>query len=478
MKRFLSLTIALFILSGVFAQQNKLTYKLDMQDPITVPVMLSGPDPSCLSVPLLMNVTYNPVEQQVTVEVKYDNDKNAQYVKLPKKKDQITHLWFPLSWNDVQYKFMGYKRYFQDNFSSKVVLEPPMRGQIANSGSSDLIRPAFQFINGELQNPMNEDIMLTVQGGRKIVMKVKVSDIDNPVVMKINNVIPFRAKSEFSMESNKFFLKYISNSCTITFNLPEDDCAKQYEDIEQYKKWNKELNDELSVMYKLDPQKDKTEIIRRKTLMYYNYRDVRRNLSETKCDKLRQEFEVFRRNYDNISEGLVTIDSLEKIFEELDDLYDEANRENNYGHGRKCNELKQKAAKFNSLDLDESAYMDFSEAFDMVLMIKDRIEVIGNLPCRGGGGTSVVVSTPATTPRSTRCNVDIEKIRKATDEINDMVSKYRTEKKKDELTYARIVKDTDSYLQSLSESCKNDNKYKSFIEDYQKVKYLYEKRVK
>jgi hypothetical protein len=30
MKRFLSLTIALFILFGVFAQQNTLTYQLDM----------------------------------------------------------------------------------------------------------------------------------------------------------------------------------------------------------------------------------------------------------------------------------------------------------------------------------------------------------------------------------------------------------------------------------------------------------------
>jgi hypothetical protein len=463
----------------VFAQQNTLTYQLDMQDPIPVPVVLSGPDPSCLSVPLLLNVTYEPVEKMITVEVKYDNDKNAQYVKLPKKKDQITHLWFPLSWNDVQYKFMGYKRYFQDNFSSKVVQEPPMREQIANSGSSDLIRPAFQFINGELQNPMNEDIMLTVQGGRKIVMKIKVSDLDKPVVMTINNVIPLRAKYEYSMESNKFFLKYISNSCSITFNLPEDDCAKLYEYIEQYKQWNKELNDELSAMFKLDPQKDKTEIIRRKLLMYYNYKDVRRNLRETKCDKLRQEFDAFRRNYDDyISKGLITIDSLEKIFEELDDLYDEANRENNYGHGKKCNELKQKAAKFNVLGLDESAYMDFSEAFDMVLMIKDRINVINGLPCRGGGGSSVVVETQTHTPRVSRCNVDIEKIRKATDEINTMVSKYRTEKKKDERAYTRIVKDADDYLQSLSESCKNDNKYKNFIEDYQKAKNLYEKRVK
>lgn len=478
MKRFLSLTIALFILSGVFAQQNPLTYKLDMQVPITVPVVLNGPDPSCLSVPLSLNVIYHPVEELITVEVKYDNDKNAQYVKLPKKKDQITHLWFPLSWNDVQYKFMGYKRYFQDNFSSKVVLEPPMRGQIANSGSSDLIRPAFQFINGELQNPMNEDIMLTVQGDRKIVMKVKVSDLDNSVVMKINNVIPLRAKSEFSMESNKFFLKYISNSYTITFNLPKDDCAKQYAYIEQYKQWNKELDTELGIMYRLDPQRDKTEILQKKLQMYYKYMDVRKGINATNCEKLRQEFDAFRQKYDNMSESLITIDSLEKIFEELDELYDEANRENNYGHGKKCNELKQKAAKFNVLGLDESAYMDFSEAFDMVLMIKDRINVINGLPCRGGGGSSVVVETQTHTPRVSRCNVDIEKIRKATDEINTMVSKYRTEKKKDERAYTRIVKDADDYLQSLSESCKNDNKYKSFIEDYQKAKNLYEKRVK
>ena len=205
--------------------------------------------------------------------------------------------------------------------------------------------------------------------------------------------------------------------------------------------------------------------------MYYNYRDVRRNLRETKCDKLRQEFEVFRRNYDNISEGLVTIDSLEKIFEELDDLYDEANRENNYGHGRKCNELKQKAAKFNSLDLDESAYMDFSEAFDMVLMIKDRIEVIGNLPCRGGGGTSVVVSTPSVPSNRGRCQFDVERMKKAMRDINRLWSDNYLNGVKNRGEFDRIRTDTDNYLKSLPESCKGDNKrvidsYNSAIQKY------------
>lgn len=472
MKRFLSLTIALFILSGVSAQQNTLTYQLDMQDPITVPVMLSGPDPSCLTVPFLLNVTYEPVEEMITVEVKYDKDKNDQYVKPPKKKDQITHLWFPLKWHDVQYKFVGYKRYFQDNFSSKVVQEPPMREQIANSGSSDLIRPAFQFINGELQNPMNEDIMLTVQGGRKIVMKVHVSDIDNPVVMKINNVIPLRAKYEYSMESNKFFLKYISNSCSITFYLPEDDCAKLYEYIEQYKQWNKELNDELSAMFKLDPQKDKTEIIRRKLLMYYNYKDVRRNLRETKCDMLRQEFDAFRRNYDDyISKGLITLDSLERIQDELDDLLDSAYTENNLGHCKKCNELKRKAEKFNTLELDEHAYNDISEAYDYVGRINERIKDMNNLKCCGGGGGQVVVSTPPVSSNRGRCQFDVERMKKAMRDINRLWSDNYLNGVKNRGEFDRIRTDTDNYLKSLPESCKGDNKrvidsYNSAIQKY------------
>ena len=320
--------------------------------------------------------------------------------------------------------------------------------------------------------------MLTVQGGRKIVMKVKVSDIDNPVVMKINNVIPFRAKSEFSMESNKFFLKYISNSCTITFNLPEDDCAKQYEYIEQYKQWNKELDSLLGAMFNLDPQRDKTEILRKRLQMYYNYWDVRRNIRKTNCDKLQQEFDAFRQKYDKMSEGIITIDSLGSVLDELDDLYEDAYRENNFGHGKRCSELKKKAEKFNTLQLDKNAYTDFSEAYDMVELINDRIEGLNDLNCRGVGGPPVVVETQPRTPRVSQCNVNTAKITKATDDINNLVNKYRKEKIKDDQTYKRIVNEMDGYLQSLSESCKNDNKYKDVIDQYQKAKNLYIKRVK
>lgn len=456
MKRFLSLIIAFFILSGVLAQRNvPLNCNLDIHETKTVSVVLEGPYLSCQSIPLKLNVSYQPAEELVTVEVKCDNDNEAKYVKSPRKKDRITHLWFPIKWNDIQYKYMGFKRYFKDDFSSKVVLENPMREQIANCKSSDYIRPAFQFINGDLQNPMKEDIFFAIHGERKIVMKVKVSDLDKPMVMKINNVIPLRAKSEYSMESNKFFLKYISNSYTITFNLPEDKCARQYSLIAQYQNWNKQLSDDIDAMFDLGY--NKTGIIRAKLLMLDKYMEARRGISATKCEKLRQEFEAFKQNYDNLDEGLITRDSLQIIFEELNAPYDQANTDNNYGNGKACKELKKKAEKYYGLELDEAAYKDFPGAYDTVGMINSLIEMIDYMVCKGGG-SRVVVNTPPVSSSRVRCQFDEARMKNAMREINNLQSRNYLNGEQNRTQFDRIKNETDNYLKNLSESCKLDNK--------------------
>lgn len=486
MKRFLTSVIAFFILSGALAQQNSsLSYKLDLRESITVPVILRGPTQSCQSVPLLLDVSYQPVEEIVKVEVRYDNGNNANRIKPVKmtsaeKKSQITYLLFPISWNEVPYKNMGLKSYFKDNYSSKVVFEPPMREQIAYSESTDIIRPAFQFLNGELLNSKNEDIMFSLSAGKKIVMEVKVSDLDKPVVLKINNVIPLRTKSEYSLQSNKFYLKYISNPLAITFNLPDDPCAKQYTLIEEYKEWNKKLNKDLGDMYSFDPQRDKAAIVRKKFQILNAYKEVRRGITATNCDNLQKEYSIFQKNYDKIGEGLITADSLQKIFDELDELYDNAFLASNNYDGKSCNRWKQAAEKFNALALDEEAYEDSPEEYDLVSMINERLFMINNLECRGSSHPYVVTPTP-TPPRdtrNTRCNVDTKKILKAADDINNLVTKYWKEKKKDDQAFSRIVHETDDYLNSLPESCKNNDKYKPAIDQYQKMKNLYLKRVK
>lgn len=486
MRRLLILIIALLALSGVFAQQNSsLSYKLDLQETITVPVILRGPSQSCQSVPLLLDVSYQPVEEIVRVEVRYDNGNNANRIKPVKmtsaeKKSQITHLLFPISWDEVQYKNMELKSYFKVNYSSKVVFEPPIREQIAYSERTDIISPAFQFLNGELLNSKKEDIMFSLLAGKKIVLEVKVSDLDEPVVMKINNVIPLRAKSEYSLQSNKFYLKYISNPLSITFNLPDDPCAKQYAFIVQYKEWNRKLNDDLGAMYQLDPQRDKAAITRTKLQLLHKYEEVRKGIGTTNCDKLQKEFATFKNNYDNLDEGFVTSDSLRKMIEELDEIYNNASTASNYYDRKSCDKWKDSVKKFNNVELDEEAYRDFPGIRDSIEMFYDRIWLINNLECRGSK-TPYVVTTPPTPPRdprNTRCNVDTKRIHNAAENINDLINMYRNEKKKDDQTFSRIVREMDEYLKSLPESCKNDEKYKPAIDEYQGMKRLYRKHVK
>lgn len=478
MKRFLSLTIALFILSGVFAQQD-FTYDLNAQEPQNIALTLLGSTPYCQAVPLSLKVTFQPDKELVTVEMRANY--RDKYVMPPKKKDQYTHLWFPMTIKEVQYKDVDFSGHFKQYYGdSKAVLETSMRAQIKNSQDKDLIRPAFQCNNGQLRGKhdevlKDEDMMLSLQKDDYITLKIQVLRSNEPVVIKVNNVIPLRAQNDYpQLYGNKYFLKYISNSFTITFNLPEDECAGQREHIEKYKKLNRELKNEYKKLRTSQvnnrSDKDKKEITRNQMHLFYQYKNAYDSIYDTDCDQLRKEFEDFSDSYNKIVEGIITPDSLHRIFNELETLYDSARTESNLYHGQKCKDLKQKAEKFKDLELDEEVYSVSSGAKDTVVMIKNRLTMIDKIECRGSGGNNVSVRpkpTPTPTPtKKVKCQFDEARMAKVLREINRLwTANLKGEKNKNE--FDEIKRKTDNYLDSLSESCKENNK--EVIESYREA---------
>ena len=157
------------------------------------------------------------------------------------------------------------------------------------------------------------------------------------------------------------------------------------------------------------------------------------------------------------------------MINELDTIYNQAFTEKNRRHVKICEEAKQKTKKFKDMELYEEAYKDFPDAEKLVVKFKDRIKRINDIKC------GVVPSSP---PPPRPCQVDSKKIIDAAGKINDLVNKYRNEKKKDEQTFSKIVRETDDYLKSLPESCKNNSDNKQVIEQYQGMKSLYLKYVK
>ena len=132
--------------------------------------------------------------------------------------------------------------------------------------------------------------------------------------------------------------------------------------------------------------------------------------------------------------------------------------------------MKQKAEKFKDLELDEEVYSVSSGAKDTVVMIKNRLTMIDKIECRGSGGNNVSVRpkpTPTPTPtKKVKCQFDEARMAKVLREINRLwTANLKGEKNKNE--FDEIKRKTDNYLDSLSESCKENNK--EVIESYREA---------
>ena len=469
MKRFLSLTIALLIVSGTFAQQD-FTCELNAQKSIDIPVTLMGPQ----AVQLSLAVNYQPDKQLILL--KMSANYRREYVK--QKKNQYTHLWFPMTLGEVQYKdlnsaFMSHFK--QRYYDSRVVLGTQIRDQI-NSKPTDFIRPALQCTNGDLGNRAKEDIMFSLEENNVVELMISVSNIDEPVILKMYNVIPLRYQFDNFLQSNKYYLKYISDSITITFNLPEDDCAGQHAIIEKYKELNQNMKSDMGQLGTLlKKNSNNKEVARKQVELFYKYKNDLYGINDaTTCDNLLKEFGVFRKNFETMCKGIITPDSLQQIFNELDTIFCRAGEESNRYHRQNCKDWKKKAEKYNDLELDEEVYSVYPGAKDTVDMIKNRITQINGIVCRGSGGNGVSVKpTPTPTPTPTKkvkCQFDEDRMLKVLRDINRLwTANLKGEKNKNE--FDKIKRETDNYLNGLSESCKENNK--EVIESYRNAVKTY-----
>lgn len=483
MKKFILSVITLLTFSGVYAQQS---VDLKLQGTQSVQVVLRGPIPS-YPVVLSLKASYIREKEHVVVVLKGDNSNDESRITASNKKskDQITHLFFPFNWNGFRYHIADYKGHFKDIYKSKTKLETPIKNQITKSKDSANLefRQIFIVENGKLKDARAKDI-ISLQDG-KIELEIQVWDPDKPVELTINNVIPLGAKFANRIDSNEYTLKYISNSSTIIFNIPEDKCARKYTLIKQYEDTNRVMRKELRNLLNTKDAIDQ-EFIREQWQLIYRYDKTREGIDPTiECEELREQFNTFIKNYNEILDATpFTPDSLFRMIGELRSIYDSLVYGSDISFST-CQELQDKAVMIIAgLELDEEIFDNLSEAHarDLVHQFNDLKTTIDGFICPEDtiSGVSDLENEPDPLPlpdphpNTSRC--DCRSIGDAAIEINTLVSLYRKDKKKRTSRYNKIVGPTDKVLNSLSPLCKS--KCKKQIDNYKGMKDLYNEVVK
>jgi hypothetical protein len=278
---------------------------------------------------------------------------------------------------------------------------------------------------------------------------------------------------------NKAFLQYISNSYTITLRLPEGGCYGLNETISQYKKWN----DELKVNYQnlLDylinngtSQAERNAALRKRLEILSKYEPARKGITEVECEELLREYATFHEYYNKGAKGVISGDSIQQMIAQMDELIDNISIAKNKGDGKTCLKYKMEAQKFNEVGIDASVYEEFPDMKKLAKLFTNRLETLNTITCPNSGRKVVTGDGGG----GGGCNIDVEKIKAATREINELLNKYRVSKNKNEQKYYSIVKETDAYLKTFSDACKKNKKYKTIIHQYQDAKQTYQNAVK
>lgn len=484
MKRIFISVIALLTLSGGFAQRS---VDLELQGTEMVQVILNGPNSDCQKVALSLEVSYQPQEELIQIVMKGDNNNENNRIT-PNTKDQITHLFFPFTWNGHPYSQSNFKSHFKDAYLSSVSLETPIKDQTA-SNSSGTFQPVFEIRNGEEVDKSGQDLILSLKKGEKV-LKIKVLDSDKPVEFTIHNLIPLRAKKVDLIMYNKYFLKYISNSSTITFNIPENKCARQYDLIQQYEELNEEISKESSRLEEGVQYLPRIEIVKKQWSLLVKYEKAhdRSKAAETECEELLQQFEAFNNNYDRIIRvNALTPDSLGKMIDSLDlfrELLQTANDRIS------CEEWKDEAVRYIAgVEIDEEEFDQSSKVYDLVVRFNKLkqyiegfncpVEVINTVePVVPVVEEPVAAPKPATKKPKCKCSDAAAKFEIAANRIDDLIDKRRAKRVDNSSEFNSYVKQMDNYWNGLDESCKNDKQCKAKYEVYNKSKNNYSEYVK
>lgn len=451
--------LVLFITYSLSAQKNGVDgYLLNPQQSRDTNFTLKGPDEQCSEIPIRISAIYQQEDGIIEFTV------FPLYTGITQ-----THLWFPLFFSGEDFiNNISIDQYFRRRYDAKIKLNKSFKRQIEDVDKKTFhLDKAIQCVNGQFTDNWNSDIILSLSSNQPLKLHIKVLNENQPVTIKLQNIVPLKAKKDFTYSHNKIRLAYIAKEITISYLIPANDCFGLQDQITQYKQLTHNLKKNYLNINQTSQQNDEIEFLK----LYLKYRDASRKITETSCEELAHEYNEFSKYFQWVEDKIITPDSIDILVNEMTALVEELAIAVNTNNGKRCKQLLPLVRKYDNVNLNKNTYNDVSDPNVMAVHQKvlDFLELKKTLNEFKSPGNSGY--TAENRPVSS-CSVSIQKIVEANAKINNLFNEYLKKKTKNREQFSKIVQEADSELRNMSSSCKKNNK--TIIQQYADAKKAYQ----
>lgn len=460
-KKSILFLLSILSICSLFAQKNGANnYPLDPRNPREIRFELRDPYNFHDGVPMQLNASYQFEQGTIELKLKPLNERRIQY----------SHLWLPLFFKNDDYIYnLSLEQYFRRRFDTKIKISQSIKKQIELSGQKSFTLDKFiNCTNGQIVENWTADILYPLHEDQSLTIHIKIEDVNKPVAVTFQNIVPLKAKKDFSSMRNKAKLAFIANQFSVNFQLTDIECIDQYDLIKHYTQCGKNLAAEYQNMLNLLKQTQELTNSDKEILylkLYLKYEKDYKNIQETSCKELAEKYKDFSDLFSEIEKRIITPDSLQKLISEMKPLHEKLTKAVNT-RDRNCNSIKKQTEKYNNINISESTYQgsDDEKVFEIRKLVLDFIHLrneLNKLKC------------PSSEIPTQSCEVTIQKIKKANEKINDLINEFMATRLAKEEEFNTIVLETDKELKKLSATCKKNNK--KIIQDYDSAKAAFKK---
>jgi hypothetical protein len=430
------------------------------------PLFYANPD--CKSFSLNVRFTYNQYDETIKAMISCPDSTKYDLIWLTNEKIYIKGA-----------KTRDLKKHFKKS-SQKITLSKHFKTQGKDQGI-DVIYP-ISCTNCDLQscsagrskfdNPkLTNEIFYLRNLDLQLIFKV--ANNGNPEI-NFNAIIPVTLKHRFLSKHKKLAFQYCAQGPIFKFVVKRDPCVEEINGIgrELMLKIGKMVNDYNAIAGARNIQ-DRDRFSQLKEIYNNEYRSMntlKEKYAQSTCDSTRY-FITLLKKLTEISfepclayEIEVLKDSISKSYSAVNDLCKKKNNAMLKSDSKEVDRLSRLLNDFTSENetfqnrLKDPPYKDCNE---MGKKIKDYSRALNN--CIGGGG---------------KCKGYIDEFRKARDDINALINKWKVNPKRPHNDFEQIIAITDSDIENARLSCQNNKKITDAIKEYEDFKAAYKQITK
>lgn len=448
------------------AQENvTLTYPDTTREYIMKIEPVFYPNPDCKSFSLKVRFTYNPYDETIKAIITCQDSAKYDLIWLTNEKIYI-----------MGGKISELKNHFKKN-DQKIALSKHFKTQVKDQFIGNVVPISCKncdlqsFIPGKskFDNPkLTNEIFYLKNLDLQIIFKV--TNKSNPEI-QFCTIIPVKFKNSLFSSKKKLALQYIAEGLPFKFLINRDPCIEEINGIgrDLIVKMGKMMSDYKAIAEARNMQ-DRTRFLQLKERYdneYKSMNSLKGKYAPPKCDSTTKFITLLTRvteiSFDPCQafEVMDLTDSISKSYEEINNLCKQKNNAELKADNKNVYRLSRLLRDFNSENetfksrLKDPPYKDCN---DLNKKLKDYAKLLNSCIGIDGGG---------------KCKGYIDEFRKAGDDINVLINKWKINQLRKHDGFEQIIATTDSDIEKARLSCKNSKMITDAIRDYESFKALY-----